>query len=203
MKLLARFAVVAALLTVVGCGHRDPHPVTPRLDLSVLPTGLRWVEYQGIRIPIADQGPHRYSATAATGFADAPVGAALAAIVHTVRMSVAPDGTWAQIAASEIAPGRAADTWAAMRELFSITTPAERSTAPTILGYRITDYTPDVRAAVTIYSRYPDHSLSATRTHVVWIDRDWRLELAESVSTTPQVEAITEIPSSTVRLEIR
>jgi len=122
--------------------------------------------------------------------------------VHTVRMSVAPDGTWAQIAASEIAPGRTADTWAAMRELFSITTPAESGTAPTILGYQITNYTSAVGAAVTIYSRYPDHSLSATHTHVVWLNQDWRLELADQASTQPQVEAVTEIPRTTVRLEI-
>ncbi|RJO77728.1 hypothetical protein D5S18_07935 [Nocardia panacis] len=172
-------------------------------DVAAPPTGLHWIDYQGIAIPIADQGPHTHSATAATGFADTPAGAALAAIVHTVRMSVAPDRTWSPIAASELAPGPGKDAWIAARTLVSITKPAEKATAPTIIGYRVTAYLSKARAAVTAYTRYPDSSLAATHVRVVWLGEDWLLDLPHPDSTQPTVETIREIPHDTVRLENR
>ncbi|WP_225730469.1 MULTISPECIES: hypothetical protein [unclassified Nocardia] len=202
MKTIAVALVFGGILVMVGCG-RSGEGGTPDIDVAAPPTGLHWVDYQGIGIPVADQGPRAYSATVATGFADSPAGAGLAAIVHTVRMSVAPDRTWSQIAASELAPGPGKDMWVAARTLVSITKPAERATAPTILGYRITDYMPKTRAAVTTYSRYPDTSLAATHASVVWLGQDWLLELPDPASTHPTVESITEIPPSAVRLESR
>lgn len=203
MKIILSALAMFTVIGLAGCGQSHPHSAAPVAGLSSPPTGVHWMDYQGISIPLADQGPRKYSSTAADGFADDPCGAALAAIVHTVRMSVAPDGTWAHVAADEIADSPGKDSWVASRELFSIVRPASNSTAPRIVGYRVTDFRAAERAAVTVYSRLPDNSLSAVRTQVRWVGGDWRLELPDPRSARITTEVVTEIPSDTVRLEKR
>ncbi|MFI9511210.1 hypothetical protein [Nocardia sp. NPDC052566] len=198
--LAAAALLVTAVLFFVACSHSkrtDPETV----DVSIAPTGIRWGEYQGVAIPLTDQGPRTYTPAIAAGFAPAPAGAAVAAIVHTVRMSLAPDDAWAQIAATELAPGPGKDAWATARVLFSLRGTAESATAPRVVGYRIYEYVPGVRSRVTVFTEYPDASLAATRTVVVWVGEDWRLQLPDPGSNAQQVESIRQIPDDAVRLE--
>ncbi|MEU2042658.1 hypothetical protein [Nocardia niwae] len=152
-----------------------------------------------MRVPVGTEGPRQVSAEAATGFAHSPQGAALAAIVHTVRMSLAPDEHWASVAAHEIAAGPGKDAWASSRVLLSIQGTADPATAPRVRGYTVTDYNPAV-ARVQIYTSFPDGSGAVNTAAVVWVAQDWRLELPDPTSTDPAVvEADTA--QSRVRLE--
>ncbi|MBF6314046.1 hypothetical protein CRM89_10895 [Nocardia sp. FDAARGOS_372] len=190
---VAAFASVAALASASGCvddggAASDPGRQRPA-DLVAVPAQVHWRDYRGVAIPIGIDGPAHHTDTAATGFARSPQGAALAAMVHTVRMSLAPDDHWASVAAHELAPGPGKDSWAAGRVLVSVTGTADSATAPRLRGYTITDYTPD-RARVQIYTSFPDTSVAVNIATVTWVGNDWRLHLPDPASTDPVVVAV-------------
>ncbi|GAB2633728.1 hypothetical protein [Nocardia goodfellowii] len=187
---------LAVLALVTGCGSdQEPAP-----DITTGPSGVRWQGYHGVALPQTDQGPKSTADGAATGFARSPAGAAVAAITHTVRMSVAPDNQWAKVIAQEVVPGPARDEWSVNRVQLSITGPAAPEYAPRLLGYKIIGYTPQ-KTAVDIYSEYSDGSKAVNHTTVEWFLDDWRLRLPDPGSTTRPIDAITELPSDIVKLE--
>ncbi|MEU8898305.1 hypothetical protein [Nocardia sp. NPDC048505] len=197
----ARYRPAAGLLglavfAAVGCGSDTE--AAP--DLNAGPGGVRWQAYHGVQLPRTDQGPESEADGAATGFAHTPAGAAVAAITHTVRMSVAPDNQWAKVIAKEVVPGPARDEWSVNRVQLSITGPAAPEYAPRLLGYKITEYTPQ-RSAVDIYTEYSDASKAVNHTTVEWYLDDWRLRLPDPGSTARPIDAITELPSDLVELE--
>lgn len=191
-------SVAVSVLILTGCTHSDRHDETTP-GLTTAPSNILWVVYQGISLPHASEGPRIVENGAATGFAHTPPGAGLAALIHTVRVSVAPDGQWSQVVAREVVAGVARDRWAVDRIRLSITGPAAPGSAPRLLGYRIVDYRPE-RAVVTIFTEYPDTSRAANTAVVVWAAGDWRLQLPDRVSMTPVVSVINELPSGTVML---
>ena len=85
------------------------------------------------------------------------------------------------------------------RALVSASDSIDPAVAPSIVGYVFTDYS-DARATLDIVQRFPDTSLAAARTTVVWVGTDWKLDLPTSSSTSP-VTALTEVPSAMVDLE--
>ncbi|MCP2287872.1 hypothetical protein [Nocardia amikacinitolerans] len=188
---------VVLLAAAVGCGGAD-EPAGP--DLAARPSGLRWQAYQGVALPHTDQGPESLADGAATGFEQSPPGAAVAAITHTVRLSVAADEQWPKVIAAEVVPGPARDEWAVSRVQLSITGPAEPEYAPRLLGYKITDYT-EQRTAVDVYTEYSDGSKAVNHTVVEWFAEDWRLRLPDPDSTARPVEAIDVLPTDIVTLE--
>lgn len=190
-------AVGIALLTAaVGCGRGgDTGP-----DLSAAPTGVRWQDYQGIALPMSDQGPSSVTQGAATGFEHSPRGAGLAALTHTIRLSVAPDNQWATVVNQELVPGPARDEWAINRVQLSITGPAAPEYAPRLLGYKITEYR-DEQSRVDVYTEYSDSSRAVNHTTVGWYGGDWRLQLPDPQSTDRPVDAIDELPTDIVTLE--
>ncbi|WP_237669736.1 hypothetical protein [Rhodococcus sp. BS-15] len=99
-----------------------------------------------------------------------------------------------------VAPGPARDSFAVNRQLISITAPPAADERPSIAGYRITDYTAE-RAALTIYTTFPDESIAASDTAVLWSGEDWRLLLPEPGDTTVRVRSITEVPAEATPLE--
>lgn len=187
---------VAAVLTA-GCGtdtHRSPDTATPSAP-ATKPSGLRWESFQGIRLPVADQGPTRIDGAVATGFERLPAGAALAAIHATARMSVATDAQWIAVAQHMLAAGPGRDAWATSRAQISITTPIAAD-PPAVLGYRITLYTPD-GVDLDIYTVHPDNSLTSNTSRVRWQTGDWRLELPHNPATSP-VRVLTVPPHDMV-----
>ncbi|WP_228818780.1 hypothetical protein [Nocardia transvalensis] len=140
----------AAVLAAGGCGGggdrgaAQPDPARP-------PTGVRWQSYQGVALPVTDQGPAHDSDGAATGFDRGPAGAAVAAITHSVRLAVAADSQWPTVIAEEVVPGPARDEWAVNRLQLSITGPAADQYAPRVLGYHITSYSQD-RSTVDVFT---------------------------------------------------
>ncbi len=194
-------ATVAAATILSGCGGGDSAPPAPAgPDLSAPPSGLRWEPYQGVALPRAEQGPAKIDSGAATGFTRTPQGAALAALTHTIRMSLAPDDQWPQVLRAEVAPGAGRDEWTINRAQLSITAPPTPELAPRLLGYQISDYS-EQRAAVTIFTEYSDASRAANKTKVVWLFEDWRLELPDPTATTNPVEVIHDLPPDHVKLE--
>ncbi|APE35776.1 hypothetical protein BOX37_19525 [Nocardia mangyaensis] len=186
---------IALLAAAVGCGGE-----ATGLDLSAAPTGVRWQDYQGIALPHADQGPSTVADGAATGFEHSPRGAGLAALTHTIRLSVAPDTQWATVVNQELVPGPARDEWAINRVQLSITGPAAAEYAPKLLGYKITEYG-EQQSRVDVYTEYSDNSRAVNHTTVSWYGGDWRLQLPDPQSTERPVDAIDELPTDIVALE--
>lgn len=186
-----------ALLAAAGCGDGD---AAAPPDLSAPPTNVAWQPFQGVPLPRTDQGPAAETDGAATGFEHTPTGAGVAAMVHAVRLSVADDKQWSNIAAREVVPGPAKDEWAVNRVQVSISGPADPVYAPRLLGYRITEYT-EQRAVVDVYSEYSDSSKAVNHTTVEWFAHDWRLRLPDSDSTDRPIEPVAELPGDTVKVE--
>ncbi|MEU2258103.1 hypothetical protein ABZ540_33575 [Nocardia xishanensis] len=199
---LGVLAVVAftgpiAAAALLACSSTDPTASHPQTSAAVAtaPTGLRWQSFQGMDLPVTDQGPQNADGAAVGGFERSPAGAALAAVHASVRMSIAPDGTWAAVGQQMLAPGPGRDAWATARAQISITAPITDG-APKLLGYRVTRYSPEA-SDIEVYSHHPDNSATRHDTHVLWQREDWRLHLPEN-PTTSSVTAVTSPPTDMV-----
>lgn len=189
------------IASLTGCTTPGDHTTpSPSADIYAAPTNLTTTVYQGISLPVAEQGPHTVTGAVAAGFAHSPVGAALAAIHALVRISVAPDDQWATVGQQMLAPGAGRDDWAVARAQMSITTPVTGA-PPKILGYRITGYTP-ARADTAIYTQQPDTSLTCNTATAIWADDDWKLLLPEG-NHPALVTAPEALPTDTILLPIR
>ncbi|WP_435592133.1 hypothetical protein [Nocardia sp. bgisy118] len=178
---------------LLACTSEDTISSTPTpssVAIATPPTGMAWRPFQGIELPVADQGPRRTEGPVAGGFDRSPAGAALAAIHATVRMSIATDSQWAAVGQQMLASGPGRDAWATARAQISITTPIAEG-APKILGYQITRYALD-STDVEIYSLHPDNSLTRNSTQVLWQREDWRLRLPDDATTSP----VTTVPGA-------
>ncbi len=186
----------AAVLAAAGCGDGD----SAQIDPAHPPTGVRWQPYQGVALPVTEQGPAHEDDGAATGFDRGPAGAAVAAVTHAVRLAVAADNQWSSVLAKEVVPGPARDDWAVGRVQLSLTGPAAPEYAPRVLGYRITGYTQD-RTTVDVYTQYSDGSRAVNHTTVEWFGQDWRLRLPDPGATARTVDSIDQLPGDIVTLE--
>ncbi|WP_433593931.1 hypothetical protein [Nocardia sp. CA-145437] len=199
---LAALLVSATAVTVSACGLGDEpaaKSTTTAADPSRPPADVRWENYQGVQLPIGGHdGPSKLGTTAA-GYTRTPQGAALAAINHSTRLSLAPDGIWPQVAAISLIPGVAKDSWVLARAQISITAPANQTVAPHIAAYKLTAYTPD-RADLTVYATYSDASVTASTETVVWVSDDWRLQLPDPSAKTPTIQSVPAIPGDAVKL---
>ncbi|MBF6216308.1 hypothetical protein IU487_35550 [Nocardia puris] len=197
LLMITAIGISGALLLVWLAGCDDPAPTTFPDSGADHPTGVRWIDYQGVAVPHADQGPGRVEGPAAAGFEHSPPGAALAAIHATVRMSLAPDHDWVRVGQAMLAPGPGRDTWAAARAQLHLEVPIPAATAPQILGYQVARYHRD-RAEIAVYVRHGDASLTRQLAVVVWLGEDWRLLLPPEPDAV--VSAVATTPADTVRL---
>ncbi|MCC3317982.1 MULTISPECIES: hypothetical protein [Nocardia] len=199
MNIFRALSVAAVIVAAIaGCSQHQPRTVTtpPPVDLKAEPAGVVWSDYHGVELPAGVDGP-RENRDAATGFSRTPAGAALAAIVHTVHMSIAPSSTWPAIARAELAP-EDKDALVTSHSLLSVNSPADPATAPRIRGYTITRWSPD-RTRVEIYTSFPDQSIAVNTAEVVW-HSDWLLAVPAVSSTAPTVRSADRIDAA-VRLE--
>ncbi|MFI6041959.1 hypothetical protein ACIA8C_10010 [Nocardia sp. NPDC051321] len=186
---------------LLACGSTDPtDPAISTTVLTAAPTALRWKSFQGVDLPTGTEGPHQIDGAVATGFDRRPAGAALAAIHATVRMSIAGDGQWPLVGQRMLAAGPGRDAWATARARISITAPIATG-APKVLGYTITRYSPDT-AEIEVYSLYPDNSVTANHTQVIWQGEDWRLQLPADLTSSP-VTSVVQPPAEMVALAPR
>ncbi|MFX0576235.1 hypothetical protein [Nocardia nepalensis] len=194
-------AVALGVAVLTGCGNDRAETSSPgaqpQVDVHSPPTGLRWTPFQGVELPVGDQGPRAVNGSVATGFDHAPAGAGLAAIHASVRMSLATDSQWPLVGQQMLVPGPGRDAWAVTRTQISITS-VITSGAPKVLGYTITRYTPDA-ADIAIYTRQSDASLTRNTATVLWQSSDWRLLIPDE-PTTPTVTAVDTTPADMVAL---
>ncbi|MFD4268148.1 hypothetical protein [Rhodococcus sp. NPDC058481] len=194
LTLVAAAAVASVVL--VGCGGSEGSPDAQTASTTTPPKIGSWTDVNGIHVPLGStDGPtDRY-----TGFSRTPQGAALAAINQSVQLSTATDKQWDEVLPAVSAPGPGRDMYAANRALLSITEPVDKTVAPEILGYTITEYSDD-QAKVDVVQRFPDDSLAAAHTTVVWVGEDWKLDLPTAEDGAGATE-LTEKPADLVDLE--
>lgn len=198
-SILAVAIAACAVVVAVGCSSSAEHSVVPGpTDVHAAPTHVRWVGFQGVQVPVGDQGPHRIEGPIAIGYDRSPAGAGLAAIESTIRMSIADDNQWPQVGRQLLVPGVARDRWATGRVQFSVVGPVPAGAAPHVLGYAITGYSA-ARAEVAIYTRQSDGSLTRNATTVVRSGDTWLLDLS-ATSGTPPIAAVLHLPADMVHL---
>lgn len=195
-------AATAAAVGLAGCGDSESvqqTDVAESASLTDSPVIASWTTVGGIEVPIGESdGPGTGVWEPFTGFSHTPKGAALAAITQSVQLSTAPDNSWATTLAVVAASGEGRDAYAANRALISVTGLVDPAVAPTIVGYVIADYD-DTAAAVDVVQRFPDDSVASTRSNVVWVDGDWKLDLAAGKSR--PARSLTVLPNPMVKLE--
>ena len=200
MRALACVSVVAAALVLAGCGSSPEENDVPEVSLTAAPEISSWSSLNGILVPIGvSDGPSSGIWEPITGFSHTPQGAALAAIDQSVQLSTASDSSWAKVLPVVAAAGEGRDAFAVNRALITATGSIDAAVAPTILGYRFDSYSA-TNAAVDVVQRFPDDSLASTRTNVVWVESDWKLDLPTPENAVGAKE-LTEIPSDMVNLE--
>ncbi|MEU7765056.1 hypothetical protein AB0B25_08030 [Nocardia sp. NPDC049190] len=194
------FSGPIAAAGLLGCGVANTSESAQVSATATAPIGLRWQSFQGVDLPVADQGPRRTEGPVASGFDRSPAGAAFAAIHATVRMSIATDNQWPTVGQRMLAPGPGRDSWATARVRISITAPIT-SAAPKVLGYVIPRYSLDA-TDVDIYTIHSDDSITCNSTHVLWHGDDWRLHLPDNPTTAP-VTTVSVPPAELVALTPR
>ena len=202
MRVIACVTVAVTALVLAGCSsspeetEQESNPVS----LSDAPEIATWSNVNGIQIPIGKtDGPKTSSWEPFTGFSHSPQGAALAAITQSVQLSTASDTSWPKVLPVVAAAGEGRDAFAVNRALITATGSIDPSVAPSILGYRFENYSDD-NASVEVVQRFPDDSLASTRTTVVWVETDWKLDLP-TVENAIGAKELTELPSDMVDLE--
>lgn len=191
----AAVAAAAVTLTIASACSSDPAteapPVdaaAPALDPSRAPEISSWTTVGGISVPLgAVDGPTSDPGSPFTGYSHTPQGAALAAIGQSVQLTVAPDGQWSTILPAVTAPGPGRDAYAANRALVSVSG-TDPAAVPEIVGYTVTDYT-DSAADVAVVQRFPDASLAASQTAVMFTAGDWKLALPAGGGAVTALEA--------------
>ncbi|TSD94825.1 hypothetical protein FOS14_19475 [Skermania sp. ID1734] len=187
-----------------GCGSEDGSTDAGTTDQHrAAPSEVRWVDFQGMRIPQATQGPRNPDPVHPSGFERSEVGAALAAINATVRVSVASDDQWAEIVRLNTVSGEGRDWFIQNRIQVSIARTVTSGEAERVVGYRVRAYN-EWGANVDIYTETADDSMLVTYTQVEWVpaQQDWGLVLPGPSDPTAENRkaTITELPSDAVQL---
>lgn len=201
MRRPACVLVAAAALALTGCGSSGDSPQEiAEASITDPPVIASWSDVNGVRVPLgATDGPATGAWAPFTGFSHTPQGAGLAAITQSVQLSTATDNSWAKALSVLTAPGGGRDEYAANRALISVTGPVDPAVAPTIVGYVVADYS-DTAAAIDVVQRFPDNSLASTRSTVVWVGDDWKLDLPTPEQAVPAT-VLTELPADVIDLE--
>ena len=209
-----RFAVAVIALLIAAAmllhGHAQPHQIKPAptpttkatrphaarqppaqhasTSLAAAAQNLTWVSFHGMQLPAsASAGPRRTRGGLASGFADTPQGALLAAMNIGVR-TAAQWGTaifkptiTRQVTGPDTAALLQAETtaYAQLRAAAKVRPgqPAGQGYAAET-GYRFVTWSP-AAATVDVVTAGPSATgttvLASTRIEVLWLDGDWRV----------------------------
>ncbi|MGF6885940.1 hypothetical protein ABIA39_007547 [Nocardia sp. GAS34] len=158
-----------------------PDPRSPAY-LTTPPAGLDWQRsWGGAALPVsASDGPEKISNGIASGFADTPQGAALAACDALARTVAAPDGVWQNVIRERYLGGGQALIDRIARSRTSTPDAAEYAIVPD--GIRVlTDYRPDF-AVVQIAVRASDGWAYGVWP-MAWSGGDWRVRVPDDLET--------------------
>ncbi|WP_067666075.1 hypothetical protein [Nocardia miyunensis] len=153
-----------------------PNPALGPQYLTAAPAGIMWQRgWNTAALPFsASDGPIRVVDGIASGFADTPQGAALAAWDAFARALAAPEGVWQRVVAQRFTGGGQPllDRFAHSRA----DNPNVGRNVVVPAGFRIhPDYHPDF-AAVDVAVRTPEQ-ISYGTWAMVWVDGDWRVRV--------------------------
>ncbi|MBJ8342953.1 hypothetical protein JGU71_29110 [Antrihabitans sp. YC3-6] len=177
MAVLLVFGIVATLLMSSGGGGETTDGGTDTvLDVAAAPQQVQWEPYRGVAVPYSADGPR--DRITGSGYARTPQGAVCAAMQAQVRLSMAPDESWASTVVTVAAPGPGRDAFAAARVMASISSDADPAQTAQFVGFRVTDYN-DSAATIWLATRMPDGTLTAASSRVIWLGDDWKLALPD------------------------
>ncbi|WP_063047878.1 hypothetical protein [Nocardia pseudovaccinii] len=165
--------------------EQDPatRPDPGRLDyLTAPPARMQWQRgWDGAALPFSgSDGPAEVTAGVASGFADTPQGAALAAYDALARALAAPEGVWQQIVTHRYLGGGQAliDRFARSRK----NTPDAARYVVVPEGFRILPgYRPDF-AVVQIASKAIG-GVAYSTWPMTWTGGDWRVRVPDDIET--------------------
>jgi hypothetical protein len=188
MTTLRVFTAAVATTTAVfaaACGSAADTDTAPDSasapDLTAAPADLHWRTVAGVSIPVSSvDGPTTTNGTVRSGYSKTPQGAVLAAINGHTALAVTGDRAWPEVVNTVTAPGPGRDEFAAARAGVSVSGNVPTDTAPTFVGFEVTDYQSDpLSAAVSIAQRVGgDHGgLYSYPVALQWIAGDWRIVL--------------------------
>jgi hypothetical protein len=150
------------------------------------------ISWQGAALPVSpDDGPARFTATRASGFARNPLGAALAAVhISTHIDAYTGPAVFTSAIRQQVVAGNRAKKALLTRTRASYAAAAEQmgvsGGAPILVptgavqSWRIKDFAPDGDNAVDLLVTTPTGEQVVYRIDVRWSHGDWRLVLARS-----------------------
>lgn len=172
-----------------------PAPPESQLDQTIPtspPADVQWQLYQRVALPYsATAGPHIIDGAVARGYAHTPTGALIAAIQIGARALLSGGGSWRQVAEQQIMPGPGRDRFIQLRS--QVTT--DGSPDPRlgqIAGFRFVTYTPET-AVIQLATKFSDGDMQVTTGTVQWSDGDWKQVRQPDGSTSPTVQAISDL----------
>jgi hypothetical protein len=168
-------------------GSAAPSPAGTTVPQAGL-TGLRWSDYHGVQLPSsAVAGPRDTSGGLASGYADSPLGALLAAVNIAVRANAQwGPGIFGPTIRDQVTGPDAAALLAGCQTAYDQASPAAQVTGGQPLGnvavteeaFRWVSYTP-TDATVDLVSAGPDSqggtAMAVIQIQVTWDGPDWKV----------------------------
>lgn len=201
--------ILAGLVVVLfGGGHGTPHspaaavprpaasaPPESQLDQTIPtspPADVQWQLYQRVALPYsATAGPRIIDGALARGYAHTPTGALIAAVQIGARALLSGGDSWRHVAEQQIMPGPGRERFIQLRS--QVTT--DESPDPRlgqIAGFRFVTYTPET-AVIQLATKFSDGDMQVTTGTVQWSDGDWKQVRQPDGSTSPTVQAISDL----------
>lgn len=186
--------------TATAAPSRSSTPASPPPSASVVPGSaedLRTMTFQGATLPVSrTSGPYRTSNDLASGFAQTPLGAALAALHISARTSPSVGPHVFQPTIKQQTRGNTASFLAAVEERYETAARAAGITdgspipsagpAGDFRGYRVDNYSIEAPTSVHILVAQPGTALLFdVPVTVRWSNKDWRLVPAPGAQPTP------------------
>ena len=181
-------------------GAEPTAPSVPVIDLS----GVSWRSLQGYELPVSAQaGPRDTSGGLASGYADTPLGALLAAVNITARTSwqFGP-GVFGPTVNRQVTGRFAAQLLAADQNSWSQGAPESPAgtTGTRQVAFSFDEYAP-AAASVNLVSGAPGAGdYAVTQVHLVWARGDWRVvappggDWADSAAQVTTADGFTAFP---------
>ena len=199
LRVLTAAVATAAIVLTAACGSGDdtdtPPDTTAAPDLAAAPADVQWRTVGGVSIPVsAVDGPTTTNGTVRSGYSKTPQGAVLAAINGQTALALAGDRAWPEVVNTVTAPGPGRDEFAAARAGVSVSGTVPADTAPTFVGFEVTDYGSDpLSAVVSIAQRLggEDGALYSYPVALQWIADDWRIVLPTAEENVDAAELAT------------
>jgi hypothetical protein len=147
---------------------------TPSAVPTTTPSDVPWTLYKGVAVPMSKtDGPLLVSGDVARCYADAPLGAVIAAWQFVTRAVCGDD--WRSVVAQEAVPGPDANAFVAAHQSGRVQCGGSSGGGHVQLaGFSVVGYSPQL-AVVQLAERSPQNALAAMSVTMRWQDGDWKV----------------------------